>query len=141
MDKPIRHAVSIILKNEHGQTLFALRSAHKESYPNTWSLPSHFVNEGESYPDTIRRIGRHKLGVELEPGELFNEGRADRGAFILFMHDYAARIVEGTPTLHSDDYSALAWEDAEVQFSRMDEMGECCRLYKEGLQKTFPDNK
>ncbi|MFZ3031462.1 MAG: NUDIX domain-containing protein [Candidatus Moraniibacteriota bacterium] len=74
IEKPVRHAVSIVIKNANGETLFALRSPHKDSYPSTWSLPSHYVSEDEELAETVRRIGEKKLGVTLEPVSLLMKG-------------------------------------------------------------------
>ncbi len=137
MDKPLKHTVSIIMKNEEGKTLFALRSPNKTSYPLTWSLPSAYVIEGETFEDTCMRIGRTKLGVELKVISVINEGHGvkDRGDHKIFMHDYEARVVSGVPKVVSDDYVEMKWEVPEVQFKSMKEMGDCCRLYKEYLEK------
>lgn len=134
IEKPVRHAVSIVIKNTNGETLFALRSPHKDSYPSTWSLPSHYVSEDEELAETVRRIGEKKLGVALEPVELINEGESDRGNFTLFMHDYEARVVEGEPRIVSDDYTELRWAEPHTHLESMEVMGDCCRLYKESLE-------
>lgn len=134
IEKPVRHAVSIVIKNGRGETLFALRSPHKDSYPSTWSLPSHYVSEGEELAETVRRIGEKKLGVALEPVELINEGKSDRGNFTLFMHDYEARVAEGEPRIVSDDYTELKWAEPHKHLESMEVMGDCCRLYKESLE-------
>lgn len=138
IEKPIRHAVSIVVKNTKGETLFALRSPHKDSYPSTWSLPSHYVDEGEELTETVRRIGEKKLGVVLESVELINEGKSDRGNFTLFMHDYEARVVEGEPHIVSGDYTELKWAEPHAHLESMETMGDCCRLYKESLEVDKP---
>ena len=134
MEKPIKDAVSLIIKNEEDKTLFVLRSETKDSYPLVWSLPSSFIHNDETPQDTVKRIGKDKLGVELKPIKLINEGKSDRGDFILFMHDYEAEVSSGTPSVVSDDYIEMKWEIPSVQFSTMQEMGDCCRLYKEHLE-------
>lgn len=136
--KPVRNAVSVIIQSQGGETLFALRSQYKESYPLVWSLPSHFMNAGESPEDTIRRIGRHKLGVELQPGELVNEGYGERVKYKLFMHDYIATVTGGNPCINSDDFVELRWSEPTKQLDSMIEMGDCCRLYKEFLTRIAP---
>ncbi len=139
IEKPIRHAISIVIKNNRGETLFALRSPSKDSYPVTWSLPSHYVSEGEEFSDTIRRIGEGKLGVELESVKLVNEGKSDRGNFTLFMHDYEVRVAAGEPHIVSDDYTELKWAEPHVHLDSMEVMGDCCRLYKEYLTENKED--
>jgi ADP-ribose pyrophosphatase YjhB (NUDIX family) len=133
--KPIKHAISVIIQDAAGKTLFALRSPSKREYPNVWSLPSHFMKEGETAQDTVRRIGAHKLGVILEPMELLNEGRVERPDFTLFMHDYSAKTTKGTPSINSDDYIQLQWSEPHKQLNSMEIMGDCCRLYKEFLER------
>ena len=134
MEKIICHAVSVIVKNNKNETLFAFRSPNKSSYPSTWSLPSHFVGENEKFQDTVERIGKDKLGVSMKALKLINEGKSDRGNFILFMHDYEAKIIEGEPHIVSGDYIELKWSEPNNQFQSMETMGDCCRLYKEYLE-------
>ena len=132
--KPVKHAISVVIEIDDGLVLFALRSQMKDSYPLTWSLPSHYVKPGESPGETVKRIGKGKLGVELEILELLNEGSSERDEYILFMHDYKVKILEGVPALHSTDYIELKWGKPEVQLHSMSVMGDCCRLYKEYLE-------
>ncbi len=132
----MRHAVSVVVRNENNETLFALRSANESSYPLVWSLPSHYVKEGESPEETVKRIGINKLGVELESVELLNEGVIDRGIFTLFMHDYSAKIVVGDVKLMREHYEELKWSEPISQLQSMEIMGDCCRLYKEYLEST-----
>jgi ADP-ribose pyrophosphatase YjhB (NUDIX family) len=65
-EKPIKHAVSVVIENNEGQVLFALRSPKKSEFPLVWSLPSYFVNADETLEETVARIGRDKLGVDLK---------------------------------------------------------------------------
>lgn len=133
--KPVRDAVSVVINNEKGETLFALRNKDEESFPLVWSLPSHYVKEGESFEQTVERIGRNKLGVTLKAVKLLNEGKAEREDFILFMHDYSAEIIVGTPHIVKENpYEQLKWAKPEAQLQSMKKMGDCCRLYREYLK-------
>ncbi len=135
MNKPIKHAVSVVITNDKGETLFALRNKDETSFPLVWSLPSHFVKPNESFEETVRRIGEDKLGVDLKLVKLLNEGTAERDDFIIFMHDYLAEIVDGIPQIVPDDpYEQIKWEHPEKQLLSMQIMGDCCRLYKEYLE-------
>ena len=131
--KPVKHAVSVIIR-DNDKTLFVLRSPNKKRFPLTWSLPSYFIGEGETYYETIRRIGKDKLGVDLEPVSLLNEGYGERDDFRLFMHDYAAKIIDGTPHINSDDYVKFSWEEPKSFLLSIETKGECTRLYEEYLQ-------
>jgi hypothetical protein len=95
------------------------------------------VADGETLEETCKRIGKTKLGVDLEIIEMTNEGHGlkDRGDHEIFMHDYRVKVVSGTPRVASDDYVELKWEVPSVQFNDMKGMGDCCRLYKEYLER------
>jgi ADP-ribose pyrophosphatase YjhB (NUDIX family) len=136
MDKPIKHAISVVIKNERGETLFARRSAHKKEFPLVWSLPSHFVVDGETPEQTIRRIGHDKLGVDLQMEQLLNEGYGERSDFRLFMHDYAATVLSGKPHIASGDFVELQWATAENFLPTIKTKGDCTRLYGEFLQRS-----
>lgn len=136
-NKPLRHAVSVVITNDKGETLFARRSPHKAEFPLAWSLPSHFMNDGEQPADTIARIAADKLGVELEMVALLNEGYGDHGDFVLFMHDYTARITKGIPTIISNDYVKLLWAKAEDFLPTLQQKGDCTRLYSEYITQYY----
>lgn len=131
----IHHAVSVVIQNSNNETLFALRSPQASSYPLTWSLPSHYVAGNETHEETIKRIGKNKLGVELEIGKLLNEGKSDRGNFTLFMHDYSVKIIEGELKINNDYYTNIKWAEPIAQLNSMKVMGDCCRLYKGYLKQ------
>ncbi|MGH7196390.1 MAG: NUDIX hydrolase [Candidatus Saccharimonadales bacterium] len=135
MEKPIKHAISVVIQNQKGETLFAQRSPHKKEFPLVWSLPSHFVNEGEKPEDTIVRIGLHKLGIKLKLVRLLNEGYGERSDFRLFMHDYAVEIVSGEPEIVSEDFVNLKWAKAEEFLPTIKIKGDCTRLYGEYLAR------
>lgn len=135
LEKPIRHAVSVVVVNDKGETLFALRSPSKSEFPLVWSLPSHFVKVDENFEDTVRRIGRNKLGAELEPLKLLNEGYGERPEFRLFMHVFLGKVTTGNPCISSDDFAELKWSEPNKQLSSMERMGDCCRLYQEYLTR------
>jgi len=132
--KPIKNAVSVIIRNSKGETLFALRNKNEKSFPLVWSLPSHFVKDDETFEQTIERIGIDKLNIKLRAVKLINEGKSERQYFIMFMHDYLAEIIAGTPQIVANDpYEEIKWEKPEKQLPSMKIMGDCCRLYKEYL--------
>lgn len=134
MEKPIKHAISVVIKKGN-KTLFALRSPNKKEFPLVWSLPSHFMKPGETHEGTIIRIGKNKLGVGLKAVRLLNEGYGERDDFRLFMHDYLVEVLDGEPHICSGDYTQLVWEDAETFLPNLKVKGDCTRLYEEYLHK------
>ena len=80
--KEIKRAISVVIEDSEGRVLFALRSPHKNPYPLTWSLPSHYVQPNEVPAETVARIGKNKLGVKLELVALLKEDTSDAGEYI-----------------------------------------------------------
>lgn len=132
MSKPLRRVVSVVIQNEEGKTLFALRSAHKDPYPNMWSLPSYYMQPGEEPEDTTRRIGIGKLGTTLDVGELLNKGTSEQEEF--FRQMYVFQVTPSSePRIITDDYSELGFFWPEEHIAIMPILGDCTRLYKEYL--------
>ena len=135
-EKLLKNAISIVLFNEDGKTLFVLRSRYKSSYPSTWSLPSYFVNKNETFSDTIKRIGINKLDCELEKVCLLKKGKFEREKFILYMYIYQVKLISGKPKVNTSDYEKIKWENANYQFQNMKIFGACTTLYRNYLEKT-----
>lgn len=137
MNKPVKNAISLVIINDENKVLFALRSADKKSYSLSWSLPSSFVINKETYSDTIIRIGKFKLGVDLTPGKLLIKGAVDRGDFILCMHDYTATVDKNVPHIVSDDYIKMGWFNPVQKLKELkpNNIGACTSLYKEYLSR------
>jgi ADP-ribose pyrophosphatase YjhB (NUDIX family) len=90
-----------------GGLLLVRRPDDDESLPGVWGLPATSLAEGEGEEDAVRRAGREKLGVEVEPVGVV--GREDA------MTDWAVRIVSGEPAVPQEagrtQYAALRWGD------------------------------
>jgi 8-oxo-dGTP diphosphatase len=85
--------------------LLVRRPDDDESLPGVWGLPAATCAGEESEEDAVRRAGREKLGVEVEPVETLGTDST--------MTDWAARIVSGTPSVPqpgpNTQYSDLRW--------------------------------
>lgn len=70
-----------------------------------WGLPAATCADDESEEDAVRRAGREKLGVQVEPLQAIGSA--------LFMTDWTARIVQGEPTVPQPgpdtQYAAMRW--------------------------------
>ncbi len=71
--------------------LLVRRPDDDEDLPGVWGLPAVSLAAGESEEAGVRRAGRDKLGVELEPVE--RVGREQT------MTDWEARILSGQPAV------------------------------------------
>ncbi len=63
-----KHSVSLVIEGPEG-LLLVRRPDDDESLPGVWGLPAVSLAPGESEEDAVRRAGRDKLGVEVEPLE------------------------------------------------------------------------
>jgi len=104
--------------------LVVRRPDDDESLPGVWGLPAVSLAAGESEQDAVRRVGREKLGVEVEPLEpVGREGS---------MTDWKARVTSGEPAVPqpgaNTQYTDLRWgEPAElVPAARAGSL--CCRV-------------
>lgn len=137
----VKRSVSVAIRDDAGRVLAVRRPPDDEELPDAWGLPAASLREGESWEDAVRRAGRGKLGVELEPGAVLNEGGLDRGdpargGYRLHMRLFAARIAGGTPAVPQPDpdvtqYAALSWSDDDVFVPAARAGSLCCRLYLE----------
>jgi ADP-ribose pyrophosphatase YjhB (NUDIX family) len=103
--------------------LLVRRPDDDEDLPGVWGLPAVSLAPGESDEDGVRRAGRDKLGLELEP--LARVGSEET------MTDWQARIRAGEPAVpqpgRHTQYTDLRWgEPAElVPAARAGSL--CCR--------------
>jgi 8-oxo-dGTP diphosphatase len=71
--------------------LLVRRPDDDEDLPGAWGLPAVSFASDESEEEAVRRAGRDKLGVEVEPLERVGRERT--------MTDWEARIVSGEPAV------------------------------------------
>jgi ADP-ribose pyrophosphatase YjhB (NUDIX family) len=132
----IKRSVSFVIEaaDDPSRVLAVRRPPDDDDLPDAWGLPAGSLRAGESWQDAVLRAGREKLGVELEVGDVLEEGELERAGFTLHMRLYAARIAAGEPhvpqpTPGVTQYAALEWATAD-RFEPAARAGSlCCRLY------------
>jgi 8-oxo-dGTP diphosphatase len=104
--------------------LLVRRPDDDESLPGVWGLPAVSLGPGESEEDAVRRAGRDKLGVEVEP--LRPVGRDQT------MTDWEARILSGRPAVPQPgphtQYTDLRWGEAAELVPAARQGSLCCRV-------------
>jgi hypothetical protein len=104
--------------------LLVRRPDDDEDLPGVWGLPAVSLGAGESEEDAVRRAGREKLGVELEPVE--RVGREQT------MTDWAARIVSGRPSVPQPgphtQYTELRFGEPSELVPAARQGSLCCRV-------------
>ena len=139
-DVRARRSVSVAIHHpETGKVLLVQRPADDEDLPLAWGLPAASLRPGESWEDAVRRAGRGKLGVELEPGGVLREGSLDRASYRLEMRLYGARLTAGAPEVPQRDpgvtqYRSWRWGDAAELEPAAARGSLCSRLYLESVR-------
>ena len=104
--------------------LLVRRPDDDEDLPSVWGLPAVTLAPGESEEEAVRRAGRDKLGVEVEPVE--RVGRE------LTMTDWEARIVSGRPAVPQPSahtqYTELRFGEPSELLPAAREGSLCCRV-------------
>jgi 8-oxo-dGTP diphosphatase len=118
-----KRSVSLVIEGPQG-LLLVRRPDDDESLPGVWGLPAVSLAPGESEQDGVRRAGRDKLGVELEPLEPLGSLEA--------MTDWCARIRSGEPAVPQPgphtQYTELRWGDRAELMPAAREGSLCCRV-------------
>ncbi|HEY8490739.1 MAG TPA: NUDIX domain-containing protein [Dehalococcoidia bacterium] len=107
-----------------------------EELPGVWGLPAATVGPGETPDDAVRRLGRQKLGLTLEPERVLREGTQVRDGGLLSMVLFAARAVDWPPRLqHPDEpdgvtyYTDWAWAEPEALVPAAEQGSLCSQLF------------
>jgi hypothetical protein len=104
--------------------LLVRRPDDDEDLPGVWGLPAVSLADGESEDEAVRRAGRDKLGVEVEP-----VGRVGRERT---MTDWEARILSGEPAVPQPgahtQYTELRFGEPFELVPAAREGSLCCRV-------------
>lgn len=86
--------------------LATYRPEDDDELPGIWGLPAGTCRGTEGPEDVIRRIGRDKLGVLLQPVRVLVSGEQDRPHYKLEMELWEASM-DGEPTLPKWKWASL----------------------------------
>ena len=147
--KPVKRSVSLAIHADAGdrhrqRVLLVQRPADDEDLPLVWGLPAASLGPGESWQDAVRRAAGDKLGVEVEPGTVLQEGVTDRASYTLEMRLYEARIVAGEPVVPQPvqgvtQYRAWRWGPAADLEPASRGGSLCSKLYLDWRGGAAPD--
>jgi hypothetical protein len=96
MNLRFKHSIAVMIFKED-KILATYRPEDDDELPDIWGLPAGTCRSTEGPEDVIRRIGRDKLGVLLQPVRLLASGDQDRSDYKLEMELWEASMV-GEPT-------------------------------------------
>jgi len=106
MDLRIKHSIAVMIFKED-KILATYRPEDDDELPGIWGLPARTCRGTEGPEDVIRRIGRDKLGVLLQPVRLLTSGEQDRPDYKLEMELWEASMV-GEPSHPKWKWARLA---------------------------------
>lgn len=109
-----------------------------ETFAGMWGLPAATVRDGESIASAVERLGRDKLGLELEAGEELARGQQPRDGDTLEMVLVEAISRSWPPALTAPGadagvthYTAWDWGSRDVLRPTAGQGSLCSRLYLE----------
>jgi ADP-ribose pyrophosphatase YjhB (NUDIX family) len=111
-----KRSIALLIRrdDDSDDVLLVQRPHDDEDLPDVWGLPAASRADGESAATAAIRAGRDKLGIDLEPGRVLNDGARDRAGYRLEMQLLAATIRGGTPAVRippdgTTAYQAWRW--------------------------------
>lgn len=140
--KPLREAVALVFRE--GDKVWAFkRSMTKSVYQGLWSIPSTYIEEGESVAEAANRLAKHKLGLErvtLSPLPLGESGAVEKEKIFLSMTDYEVVSYVGEISFNPEEYTEQRLVTLQelyglVSAQDVEDKGECTKTFlkSEGL--------
>jgi ADP-ribose pyrophosphatase YjhB (NUDIX family) len=122
------------------------RPEDDEDLPGAWGLPATTLRPEEVHAEAVLRVGRDKLGVELEVVRELERGSLERPEGPLRMRLFEARIREGTPTVPQEGGQGTQY--VEWRWSGPDRLREsarrgslCSRLHLGHLDEPWREHR
>ncbi len=99
IEKRVDNAAFAVIRNpeDESKVLVVKRPEEDEEIGGMWGLPATPIKDDEGIVDAVKRIGKDKLGVELEILDFIGRGTMDRGDYLLHGELYETTIEEGVP--------------------------------------------
>ena len=92
--------------------------------PLLWEFPGGRVEDGETDADALRREVRHRLGVEVEPGQLISFVSHPYERYVVDLYLYECKLSGGEP--QEKNVNAFRWVNSsefdQYPFTPADEL-------------------
>jgi len=119
---PLKRSIALLIRN--GDRILSVRRAEDDDeLPGVWGLPAGSFRESENLDGLVTRIGREKLGVELQPIRILAHDQQQRASYVLDMALWEAEIVSG-----SIAHPAWQWAAPAILLPGIAQGSLCCRL-------------
>jgi len=104
-------ALAVAVAIWQGDDVFLVQRPHRpdEEFPGLWGLPAATLRPQEDLKEAVCRLGRDKLGLELQVEEVLARGEQLRGQDILRMFLFSARYLTWPPRLASQGEEGVTY--------------------------------
>lgn len=111
--KPTKFAIAVALENpaNNKEYLVVQRAPDDDSLPNIWGLPATSLKSNELPDEMVRRIGREKLGTDIEPISNLGVQRSERDTYELILMDIKSKLIGQEPDVTNADTSGSKYVD------------------------------
>lgn len=148
MVNAVAQAVAVVIRSPKDRSRFLVvrRPDTDEELPGIWGLPATSLRPGETEHDALRRLGRTKLGADLNPGPCLAQGEQARGDRTLQMRLYEVTIDRPQPSLPEPPadasagtyYTGWRWSEPSILEEGASRGSLCCRLFLDFVRAESP---
>lgn len=141
-EKELREALALVFREGDKVRAFK-RSMTKNVYQGLWSIPSTYIEEGESVAEAANRLAQRKLGLEsltLAPTSFGESGVVEKEKIFLSMTDYEVVSYVGEISFNPEEYVEERLVTPQelydlVSAQKVEDKGECTKTFlkSEGL--------
>ena len=104
-------AVALVNPKNRKEILVVKRPIDDDKLPNVWGLPAISLMKNELPEAAVRRLGREKLDVEIEPMETIGIKYADKGEYQLILLEIKCKLLFGKPDVWRAETKATKYVD------------------------------
>jgi len=139
--KQIKNSVALVIKNYEQEFLIVKRPEDEDGpLAGVWGFPAITIKDNETEIDAAHRIGREKLGINVEIKGKIGDKVADRDSYILHLSDYEGATVKGSvPNVPQPDTSMTQYvelkytQDPKLLFPAAQKGSLCSQVFLESI--------
>ena len=127
------YSVALIVYNkDRSKYLIVKRPLDDESLPGYWGFPATSKKSpNEKWEETVKRVAKTKLGVEIKIVKILGEDTIDRKDYTLILRDYEVEITKGKPSVPQNvkgvtQYIDLKWTNNASELKKSAKKGSLC---------------